>query len=923
MITIPLHISRSSAVQRQAEAWLLPGEDSAVWLRAIARWSVTHADVRIFVLPASGSSRATDGALVTAGDEHATRSGPPGAIPYGRAAGRLYVPIDAVFEPAVAETELSGLLADERTHVWRPHVGLVGFEPSDALTIADLVAVAPRNECDWRRATPGVTLAGRLLALAAAHAPTVQEVLKEAQEDISSETSPLSELPPAPGEPRASIVTKVLPWLVLPFALLGAAVVQLIAWLTSLVPATGTRRTWINSLEDWARQKMQRRPKAALTPGQQRELNRLLHMLDSDPDRGLRFALPLFAPSPRGVDAASGRLAEHATDFNLSNLAGGRRAAAWEASAEVQAQLARRYRELANREIALGRHRRATYIFAELLHDMSAAARTLTDGGHWREAAVLYRDRLNNNHEAARCLEQAGQYTEAIELLESMKRYEQAGDLYQKIGQPEEAAGAYRRQVAAHLNVDNHIAAAALLETKLESPDEALAALDEAWPDGKNALDCLDASFRLLARTGRGAEATPRLEALRITKMPPHVRHRLHGALADLANGFPDDKVRSKAADVSRVLVADQWEDLSPQQRREVTGWLARLASEDRLLRRDCVRMADDVSPAPIPLPRPASKSSLRNVTLVRQMELAAGTNWQSAVASAEGIFVAYPAGNRRIGLLRVDWLGEEKQCSMSWTAESNLTRAPLVMAIDGLTGRHVLVHAMFSDPLPPRTVPNSAAGGVAITAGSIPGVTRDLIGAAFTAQGLACLLDHRPEGVVAHVTSSHGNLVGSRILQSVVPAFPIHMHARRDSLYLTSEGTLILCHAEDGSREIRVELDSPIRSLAGVAQHARLRIAVGLETGAAIWWDSISVDAPTYIARDLQATLVEFNLAGQLIVVGESAAEIYATSQGRAELIGKCSGWEGRPIAVLRSPIANEFAIVAPDGVISIYRVD
>ena len=62
----------------------------------------------------------------------------------------------------------------------------------------------------------------------------------------------------------------------------------------------------------------------------------------------------------------------------------------WMMSPEYSQRLATIYRELANREISLGRHRRAAYILAELLGDLSAAAATLADGGHFREAAVLY-----------------------------------------------------------------------------------------------------------------------------------------------------------------------------------------------------------------------------------------------------------------------------------------------------------------------------------------------------------------------------------------------------------------------------------------------------------------------------------------------------------------------------------------------------
>ena len=66
----------------------------------------------------------------------------------------------------------------------------------------------------------------------------------------------------------------------------------------------------------------------------------------------------------------------------------------WDVQGEYRRKLTQQYRTLANREISLSRHRRAAYIFAELLGDWNAAANTLADGSHYREAAIIYRERL-------------------------------------------------------------------------------------------------------------------------------------------------------------------------------------------------------------------------------------------------------------------------------------------------------------------------------------------------------------------------------------------------------------------------------------------------------------------------------------------------------------------------------------------------
>src|SRR5205085_11169500 len=107
---------------------------------------------------------------------------------------------------------------------------------------------------------------------------------------------------------------------------------------------------------------------------------------------------------------------------------------------------------------------RAAYIFGELLGDISSAASALEQGRFYRDAAILYRDKLKNHHKAAECLEQGGLLPEAIALYEQLHMFEKAGDLFDKIAQAEEAARCYREQVKIYLARPAIRAAALLLE---------------------------------------------------------------------------------------------------------------------------------------------------------------------------------------------------------------------------------------------------------------------------------------------------------------------------------------------------------------------------------------------------------------------------------------------------------------------------
>lgn len=106
----------------------------------------------------------------------------------------------------------------------------------------------------------------------------------------------------------------------------------------------------------------------------------------------------------------------------MSGLRGGRPGDVWQTPWEIHQRLVERYRQAANRELLLGRHRRAAYIFANLLGDFASAANALQQGRFYREAAILYRERLNNLAAAAKCLEAGG-------LIDQVRDEVMAGDL--------------------------------------------------------------------------------------------------------------------------------------------------------------------------------------------------------------------------------------------------------------------------------------------------------------------------------------------------------------------------------------------------------------------------------------------------------------------------------------------------------------
>ncbi|MBI3099254.1 MAG: tetratricopeptide repeat protein [Planctomycetes bacterium] len=676
MIRVPLRLRPCERTQREAAAWFIPGDRPAAWLEEIAGWGVPTESLSLHLLPGSGSDPGPCGVLVTA-PAGAVPSPSPRALPYGAIARRLHLPIDSRLDPELTDAEIQAILPGALL-VFHPTAGLVGFEARDVLRVHDLIAPPEERAVSWDRADPGLAPSPGLRSVTFDTPMTMDLLRRESQDDIG--TQPGSELPPAAGEPGRGIAARVGRWSlgmalrgVRSVTMAGVGAVAILRGLgaflrrrlTSLGGTGGGRRPprspstpdWLRRLKGWSDQRLSALAEA-LDAARHREINRLLRLLETDPDQGLRFALPLAGTGNlgRGATVPSGWLGMRSVDFNLSRLFAGGPTDPWGIPSQMYARLLQRYREIANRELGLGRHRRAAYIFAELLGDLTSAAAALEQGRHFREAATLYLERLKLPLKAAACLARAGLFLEAIRLYEEHQAFVEVGDLYTSIGRPEDAEKAYRKGVSILWQQSDFIGAAALLEEKVRAPDEALAVLAQGWPHSAQAGKCLKAGFHLLGKLGRHGDATRRVAALRMEEPPARLALPLAESLAEVAVTYPDRTVRERAADLNRVTVGRRLPSADPAESRRLTQTLTRLDPEDKVLARDAERYTrrwSDLSRLATVLRPPK-----RGPTLIRKFQLPQEVEW-GAVQSRDAWFYAVGTreGHKAVGL-RGRWDG-------------------------------------------------------------------------------------------------------------------------------------------------------------------------------------------------------------------------------------------------------------------------
>jgi tetratricopeptide (TPR) repeat protein len=576
-----LTLHPSASAQRPATAAFLAGAEPLAWLRELSRWPLAPEELTCYVVPESVRSVQPAGLLVvfTGGTP-----APPGLRePYGLAASGLYLPTHATLRPAATDAELQGQLL-YAVQFFHPTIGLVGFETTDRLALADLLA----------RAHPGAPLPPGLHSIRVQR-PSLAEVLDASQADVG--TVPLTDLPNQPEPP--SPLEQTLDALKRGALRTGLAASQgLLAGLKALGGLSpggggfgGTGASSSTALDSGPSPLERLTDYLAgslhdLDRKRNQEIERLLDLFGQDMAAALRFAIPLGGPyEHRGTAAPGSRLGPHSTSFNLGQLGGGQRADVWDTSA-YEGQLRTRYLQAAEQEAAAGRAQKAAYIYAHLLGDYRAAAQALAAGGYYREAAVLYQEHLRDPHTAATLLEQGGFLPEALEIYQQLDAHEKVGDLYQQLGQPQRARPHYERAASTAQASGNLTLAATILADKLGAPDQAQALLLNGWATAPNPnSQHLRHYLRLLA------SHTPDLPAAVRALYQQHTpaSHRLPlltGLLADLPARTSNPALQAVVQEIGFALISED----AQAGRLASLSLLKQLLPHDRLLPGDASR---------------------------------------------------------------------------------------------------------------------------------------------------------------------------------------------------------------------------------------------------------------------------------------------------------------------------------------------
>jgi hypothetical protein len=523
----------------------------------------------------------------------------------------------------------------------------------------------------------------------------------------------------------------------------------------------------------------------------------------------------------------------------------------------------------------------------------------------------LYKDHLRQPKAAAQCLAEGGLVYEAIAIYEDLKLYLEIGDLYAKQGQSEPASTAYRQAVEQLLRNGNVLAAAQLVETKLQAPQEAITLLHAAWLESPEASACLRAELQIMSQNGWHRQSLELITDL--GRQPTKTRHvsSLVRVLAETGTSYPDHAVRHAAANVAQVKIAGRLPDADVIETRDLVSTLRQLAPEDRLLLRDTHRYVEAKRKQALIEQRRAPPAKLSGPVLVRSFHLPANVQW-NMVRSVGQFFFAAGHSAARVTLVRGLWDGSMQ--SMHWHRTEG-TGQLRFLEIDP-EDRHAALMApsrgpAFEEKAFPAQDLFFNKTGPAGTPAWMPNATLAL------AHGTGVIWSlHLVEPLLVLQCHQRNGALVSTANVPVAWAEPVSMACQRDCV-LIGTGMHLIIRARE---EQRIFLESPVIGLAGLPAHMRAGAAVMTGHGLGLHW--IGTETVETVRGNFPNPLAVFTGDGSLVAVSGDRGRVYdVDSQGVNQCID--FDWPGQPlIGLVRAAEPNEFAGVTVEGLVQVLKI-
>ena len=242
-----------------------------------------------------------------------------------------------------------------------------------------------------------------------------------------------------------------------------------------------------NTVEDW------QEDYENLEERNQKQLDKLLKMLNENPEEALKYAIPL-DPNNSSRGGSNGSFSLNKRWGDLSVFGTGSWSGAGGGSIDIGDgfyQLEEQYRKTALALIAKKEYEKAAFVYLKLLKNDYLAAQTLENGKLYMQAAAIYLKHGNNKVKAAECYEKGNMTYKAIELYEELENFSKVGDLYLSLHKRELANQYFTKTAEKLMGNNQYFNAAAVFQNKIEDLSGAQTILLKGWENNCEDYNCL------------------------------------------------------------------------------------------------------------------------------------------------------------------------------------------------------------------------------------------------------------------------------------------------------------------------------------------------------------------------------------------------------------------------------------------------
>ena len=448
------------------KAFFIKGENPMLWVKEIERMELSLSSLKVYALPGL-TPDSVWGCLVEG--KLPARDLLGKNVPAQSIESILYIPEKTQVFPPLQSGEI-GLLLKNKIHAFHPQFGLVELE--EALNWRLLLQVPLVDELNISIPSATTFIPDRIKSYQVKTA-SPEESLQSLEKNFPKQ----QKFPDKPLNFTEKIKLHFYKW---------------------LLGNKEEERGGINEIKKGFLKRLSEKRKAAmeltleeLEKRNKKVVDRLLEMLKKDPERALKYAMPLDNDGvSRGGAAGVFNLEKLWSNFSLFGSYSDRGGGA-AISAIAMARLQTQYTQTAQELINKGDYRKAAFIHLKLLRNPFSAAEALVKGELYSEAAAVYLKHCNNKFKAAECYENGNMIDEAIKLYKELGIDEKVGDLYVKKGEQSTAIVYYNKVVDDYKQNNHFISASFIYKIKLNDLPAAQQTLMEGWNSNKDSFNCI------------------------------------------------------------------------------------------------------------------------------------------------------------------------------------------------------------------------------------------------------------------------------------------------------------------------------------------------------------------------------------------------------------------------------------------------